>query len=68
LVVGQFSECVEDPLMKKSIAELISDAVAGYDYPVCFDFPAGHVDYNLPLILGMPANLNVKEVGVDLIY
>jgi muramoyltetrapeptide carboxypeptidase len=68
LVVGRFSECVEDPLMKKSIAELISDAVAGYDYPVCFDFPAGHVDYNLPLILGMPANLNVKEVGVDLIY
>jgi muramoyltetrapeptide carboxypeptidase len=66
LVVGQFSDCEEDPLMKKSIAQLISDSVKDYNYPVCFNFPAGHVDYNLPLIIGAPVNLNVTSEGVKL--
>ncbi|HJV78172.1 MAG TPA: LD-carboxypeptidase [Paludibacter sp.] len=66
LVVGQFSECDEDPLIKKSIAQLISDSVKEYDYPVCFNFPAGHVDYNLPLILGAPVNLSVTSEGTKL--
>ena len=66
LVVGQFSECDEDPLMKKSLDEIISDLVQDYNYPVCFNFPAGHVDYNLPLIMGAPVNLNVTMDGVEL--
>jgi muramoyltetrapeptide carboxypeptidase len=32
--------------------EIISQAVSGYKYPVCFGFPAGHQSANLPLILG----------------
>jgi Uncharacterized proteins, homologs of microcin C7 resistance protein MccF len=59
LVVGQFSDCDEDPLMKQTVVEIISDVVQDYSYPVCFDFPAGHVDYNLPLIMGVKAQLNV---------
>ena len=59
LVVGQFSDCDEDPLMKQTIAEIIGGAVSDYGYPVCFNFPAGHVDYNLPLLLGSKSNLNV---------
>jgi len=68
LVVGQFSETSEDPLMNRSIAEIIYDAVSEYNYPVCFDFPAGHVDYNLPLVLGAPAHLNVTSAGATLGY
>ena len=52
LIVGQFSDYEEDPSMLKTVYELIADAVADYDYPVCFDFPAGHVSRNLPLVLG----------------
>jgi len=52
LIVGQFSDCDEDPLMNKTITEIIFDAVKEYDYPVCFHFPAGHVELNQPLILG----------------
>lgn len=59
LVVGQFSDCDEDPLMKQTIAEIIAGAVSDYDYPVCFNFPAGHVEYNLPLLMGSKSNLNV---------
>jgi muramoyltetrapeptide carboxypeptidase len=61
LVVGQFNDCEEDPLMLRSISEIIMDTVSAYNYPVCFNFPAGHVDYNLPLILGGEVNLLVNR-------
>ncbi|MDR1699260.1 MAG: LD-carboxypeptidase [Prevotellaceae bacterium] len=66
LIVGQFSEYEEDPTMMKTVYELIADAVADYDYPVCFDFPAGHVSRNLPLILGATHEFEVSENGVKL--
>ncbi len=66
LIVGQFSDCDEDPLMMQTISEIIVDAVQDYDYPVCFNFPAGHVDYNLPLILGKEVHLEVNENQVNL--
>jgi muramoyltetrapeptide carboxypeptidase len=68
LIVGQFSDCDEDPLMKQSIAEIIFDAVKEYDYPVCFNFPAGHVDYNLPLIMGKIAELKITPTKTELIF
>lgn len=61
LIVGQFSDCEEDPLMGKSVYELIADAVSEYDYPVCFNFPAGHVEVNLPLVLGAEVKLQVND-------
>jgi len=68
LIIGQFSECEEDPLMMQSMQEIILSAVSEYDYPVCFNFPAGHVDYNLPFILGANVTLNVSEKGVQLLF
>jgi len=52
LLVGQFSNCEEDELMGRTIYEFIADLVSEYDYPVCFDFPVGHVKENFPLICG----------------
>ncbi len=68
LVVGQFSDCDEDPMMMQTISEIISEAVSEYDYPVCFNFPAGHVEYNLPLVLGTKTELNVNEHEAKLIF
>jgi len=68
LVVGQFSDCEEDLLMKQTIAEIIYDAVSGYDYPVAFNFPTGHVDYNLPLVLGVDVRLNVTSNNSGLTF
>lgn len=59
LVVGQFSDCQEDSLMMQTIEQIIANAVADYNYPVCFNFPAGHVDYNLPIIMGANVVLDV---------
>jgi muramoyltetrapeptide carboxypeptidase len=49
LIVGQFSDCEDDPSMGCSIYETIKKAVAEYDYPVLFNAPVGHVELNLPL-------------------
>ncbi|MEI7503491.1 MAG: LD-carboxypeptidase [Paludibacter sp.] len=68
LIVGQFSDCDEDPLMMQSISEIILDAVKDYNYPVCFDFPAGHVDFNLPLMLGGNIHLEVTKESAQLRY
>jgi muramoyltetrapeptide carboxypeptidase len=49
--------------------EIISETVAEYDYPVCFDFPSGHIDKNLPLVLGTDVRLEVgNEVTLTFLY
>jgi muramoyltetrapeptide carboxypeptidase len=68
LVVGQLSDCKEDHLMKQTIAEIIYDAVREYHYPVCFNFPAGHVDYNLPLVMGTEVRMEVETEDSVLIF
>ena len=68
LIVGQFSDCEEDISMKQTISDIILESVKDYNFPVCFNFPAGHVDYNLPLIMGKKLVLNVKEDTVVLKY
>ncbi len=63
LVVGGLTD-MEDNEVKfgKSAEEIIAEAVSDFDYPVCFNFPAGHQMKNYPLIIGRTVNL---EVAVD---
>lgn len=68
LVVGQFAGCDNDPLMMQTVYDTINEAVNGFCYPVCFEFPAGHVDYNLPLIMGEKVSLKVTANEVTLKY
>ncbi|MEO8794677.1 MAG: hypothetical protein ABI390_04365 [Daejeonella sp.] len=42
--------------------------VKEYNYPVCFNFPAGHIDDNQTLILGKTVNLEVETDQVHLTY
>ena len=42
----------------KSAKEIILDIVSEYDFPVVFDFPAGHLNDNRALILGRKVNLD----------
>jgi len=63
LIVGQFSDCDDDPLMRQTVYETIKEVVADYDYPVLFDAPVGHVEHNLPLWLGVPTLLDVTTTS-----
>lgn len=64
LIVGQFTEFKEDNGMYGALYESILSAVGEYTFPVCFDFPVGHVKYNFPLIMGAGASLLVKEESI----
>lgn len=68
LIVGQFTDCEQDPGMQETIEETILRAVAEYDYPVAFNFPAGHVENNLPLWLGREVELKVTHSDTYLNY
>ncbi|MEP6682655.1 MAG: LD-carboxypeptidase, partial [Parafilimonas sp.] len=47
LIVGSFTEIKDTTIpYGKELKEIIFDSVKDYNYPVCFDFPAGHVKEN----------------------
>ena len=61
LVVGQFTDIDEDDSFSGGVYGVISDAVKDCDIPVCFNFPAGHVDNNQPLKMGANYKLEVLK-------
>ncbi len=61
LIVGQFNDCEDDPSMGCTVYETIRHAVEPYHYPVVFNFPAGHVEENMPLYLNAPVEMDVQE-------
>ena len=62
LIVGAFSEMTDNKRpFGRSPEEIISDAVEGFDFPVAFGFPAGHISENWPLILGSEVSLEVNS-------
>lgn len=63
LVVGTLSEMENDPEPGFGLSpeEIVLEAVSGYDFPVCFGFPAGHTHLNRALIMGRKAKLIVNE-------
>lgn len=67
LVVGGMTDMKDNPIpFGKNAEEIILDAVKEFDFPVCFDFPAGHVDLNLPLYLGRNVKLEIGKQHVKL--
>ena len=68
LVVGQFTGYDDGGVAERAILESIAAAVAEYAYPVCFDFPVGHVSRNFPLIEGAEVELDVSRKGTQLRY
>lgn len=63
VIVGQFSDCEDDISMGCTVLQTIRHALEGYDFPVIFDFPAGHTDTNMPLWLGTDARIAVSPVA-----
>lgn len=62
LVVGGFTDMQDNESpFGKSAYEIIRDAVNGYRFPVCFDFPSGHLPKNLSLMLGANYHMEVGD-------
>ena len=69
LIVGGFTDLkdTERPF-GKTVYEIINDMVKEYDYPVCFNFPAGHIDRNLAFYLGKRCELNVNSESPVIVF
>ncbi len=65
LIVGGMTDMNDNTIpFGSSAVETIAKAVSEYNYPVCFDFPAGHIADNRALILGKECSLKVSSSGV----
>jgi muramoyltetrapeptide carboxypeptidase len=65
LIVGGMSDMRDNAVpFGRSAEEIIHEAVAEYEFPVCFNFPAGHINDNRALILGRKVNLQVGDSEV----
>ena len=68
LIIGQFTEYVENKSLGKDLYGALADLVKEYDYPICFNFPVGHVTMNVPLINGAEVTLEVGKKEVKLCF
>jgi muramoyltetrapeptide carboxypeptidase len=69
LVVGGMTDMRDNPIpFGRTAEEIIMEAVQEYHYPVCFHFPAGHIERNLSLIMGRMAKLEVSDEGTKLFF
>ena len=69
LVIGGMTE-LEDTTMPfgMSVEEIVLQHFTFKNIPICFDFPAGHIDDNRALIFGKDVKLIVDKTGVNLIF
>ena len=60
LIVGRFANA---PANKdfNHINEVFHSVIKDYDFPVCYNFPIGHVEENYPLIEGATVTLTVGD-------
>ena len=69
LIVGGMSDMKDNLVPFGHCAEeIISFHLSDKNYPICFDFPCGHIDRNLALPLGFEATLHISEAQVNLTY
>jgi muramoyltetrapeptide carboxypeptidase len=69
LIVGSFTEMKDNDIpFGQSAEQIIMSHVSEYDFPVCFNFPAGHISDNRALIFGRKVSMNVKELEVTISY
>ena len=69
LIVGQISDVKKNTTdFGRSINEIILDILDEYNFPILFDFPAGHEKTNFPIILGRKVILDVSKSDSKVIF
>lgn len=67
LLVGSFTEMKDNAIpFGKTAEEIIAEHVMEYDYPVCFGFPAGHIENNCALVMGGKLRMQVNH-GAEIV-
>lgn len=67
LIIGNFKKMdTKEWSIEKNTYRALSELLQGYQYPICFGFPVGHVTQNFPLIEGSKVDFIVNEKGTTL--
>ncbi len=67
LIVGGMNDLHDNSIpFGKNAEEIILDVCQSYDFPVIFNFPAGHIDDNRALIFNKECELTIKNDFVSL--
>ena len=62
LIVGGFTSIKDNDIpFGFNPQEIINAIVSKYNYPICYDFPAGHIEDNRALVLGRMIDFEVTE-------
>jgi muramoyltetrapeptide carboxypeptidase len=68
LVIGGMSDMRDNAIpFGKDAYQIVQERVSKYGYPVCYGFPAGHIDDNRTLIMGAKHKLEVTADVVSLL-
>lgn len=66
VVVGGFSLLKDNTVpFGKTFSEIIKEHFYEYNIPVFFDFPAGHIESNYPIIIGGKCEIITNATGYD---
>jgi muramoyltetrapeptide carboxypeptidase len=62
IILGEFVSCGSE-FTYESVEAMLHEMLAEYHIPVLCGFPAGHGDINLPLVMGAPVTIDVRNDG-----
>lgn len=65
IILGEFTDCGKE-FTYESVEAMLHEMLKGYNIPVLCGFPAGHDDVNLPLVMGAPVTIDVRDDGATL--
>tara|TARA_Y100001934_G_scaffold36055_1_gene41350 strand:- start:977 stop:1885 length:909 start_codon:yes stop_codon:yes gene_type:complete len=67
LIVGSFTNIKDNEIpFGSTVEEIIKHHTNEYNYPICFDFPSGHIKDNQSLIFGAETCININSNNVIL--
>jgi muramoyltetrapeptide carboxypeptidase len=67
LVVGGMTDMRDHEIpFGKNAREIIEEHTTSFDYPVIFDFPAGHVVDNFTFVLGKPITIDIQSLNISI--
>ena len=65
IILGEFTDCGTD-LTYESVEAMLYEMLKEYHVPVLCGFPGGHGDVNLPLVMGAPVTIDVRNDGATI--
>ena len=65
VVIGGMSDMKDNTIpFGKTAEEIIAETIRPYNIPLAFNFSIGHINENMPLLLGAEHSLEIREDGV----